>query len=84
MNLFEILTKRACNQKLSAIIITHDDLAFGSNSLPEASSPVFSIRASSSISGHCGAAELLCPKDYQGISTVREHGIGNEHPSDCL
>lgn len=29
---FEILTKKTYSQKLSSIIITHDDLAFGNNS----------------------------------------------------
>ena len=60
MNSLENLRKRACNQKLSTVIITHDDLAFSNNSEPEAPSPVPSVRASSSSSGHCGASRSNC------------------------
>lgn len=75
MNSSENLRKRACNQKLSTTIMTHDDLAFSNNSEPKAPSPVPLVRASSSSSsGHCAASRSNCCALQKTISESAQQG----------
>lgn len=66
---------------MNAIIISHDDVAWGDNL--EQTLPVSSVRASSSSRGRCGGAELAAvPREQLGLSTVREHGTGSQPTCD--